>query len=498
MVGKFKGFLRVLRKPIFIIGALIVVIAVVVASLTLRKDNSTYEFVTAERQDLKQEVSVTGQVKAAKVVELAFDKTGIISSVPVDIGDTVTAGQTLVSIKSSDTLALLNQAEAQAAAEQANLSKLIDNEDAEQELANSYNDVINTVNEAISTSEDAVRFKSAGVFHGSEIKGYDLSFSACDYNISKSASELRLEAEVGLDKWDGEVSGLTVDSSRETLDAALKSAQDYLNLASRFVDITNRALLTDCALKDSSLDDERTNMATAQTNVLSAVSTVNSLMQTIASQKVAVANTSDVAAQQARVRAAESNIYNYQAQLSQTVISSPIDGIVTKQEAKVGQTVSPNTTVVTVMSASGFEIDTYIPEADIAKVKIGDSSSVTLDAYGNDVLFEARVTEIEPAETVIDGVTTYKTTLQFSEEDERIKSGMTANLDILTAERKSVIAVPQRSVVSDNGDKIVRILEEKGVVEVGVETGLRGSDGKIEIIKGVNEGDKVVTFVNEG
>ena len=72
---------------------------------------------------------------------------------------------------------------------------------------------------------------------------------------------------------------------------------------------------------------------------------------------------------------------------------------------------------------------------------------------------------------------------------------MTANINILTAYREDVVSVPQRAIITKNGDKIVRILEEEKIKEVKVKVGLRGSDGNTEIISGVNEGDKVIVFL---
>jgi len=198
------------------------------------------------------------------------------------------------------------------------------------------------------------------------------------------------------------------------------------------------------------------------------------------------------------VRAAEASADNYRAQFQKTIIRSPINGIVTKLDASAGETVTVNTPIVSVISAASFEIETYIPEADISKVKVGNTADVTLDAYGDDVLFQASVITIDIGETMIEGVTTYKTILQFTEEDERVKPGMTANIDILTAERNNVIAIPQRAVSSRNGQKFVKLLGDQGEVEeVVVETGLRGSDGNLEITAGINAGDKIITFVRE-
>ena len=63
---------------------------------------------------------------------------------------------------------------------------------------------------------------------------------------------------------------------------------------------------------------------------------------------------------------------------------------------------------------------------------------------------------VDPAETIIDGVATYKTTLQFTDEDVRIKSGMTANVDITGLEKKDVLAVPQRAVFARAGHRFVK------------------------------------------
>ena len=73
---------------------------------------------------------------------------------------------------------------------------------------------------------------------------------------------------------------------------------------------------------------------------------------------------------------------------------------------------------------------------------------------------------------------------------------MTANLDILTAQRQDVIVIPQRAVIFKNNLKLVRILRDKTLVEeVEVETGITGNRGRIEIINGIEEGDVVITAI---
>ena len=131
-----------------------------------------------------------------------------------------------------------------------------------------------------------------------------------------------------------------------------------------------------------------------------------------------------------------------------------------------------------------------MPEADIAKIKIGNTAEVTLDAYP-DVFFKATVTKIDPAETVIEGVATYKTTLQFSQNDSRIRSGMTANTDIEGEKREDVLVIPARAIKQKEGKKIVEILDGEVTRDVEIETGLRGSSGDIEVVSGLKEGDEI-------
>jgi len=145
------------------------------------------------------------------------------------------------------------------------------------------------------------------------------------------------------------------------------------------------------------------------------------------------------------------------------------------------------------MSTSKYEIKANIPEADIAKVKVGDKANVTLDAYEDDVFFPSTVTFIDPAETIIENVSAYKTTFQFDKKDKRIKSGMTANIDIMTNSRKNVLAVSYRALRTGGGNN-VEVLNDNNEIEIKkVKVGMRSSDGRVEIISGLKEGDRVIT-----
>ncbi|MFH1412510.1 MAG: efflux RND transporter periplasmic adaptor subunit, partial [bacterium] len=256
---------------------------------------------------------------------------------------------------------------------------------------------------------------------------------------------------------------------------------------------------TDVSTARTNINTAVDNLATADEKLTTAESALTLAENELVLQKVG-STFEQIIAQEAQVEYAQASVNNYKAMLSKTVLRSPIEGIVIKQDIKAGEFASTQSILISIISDKQYQVEANIPEADIAKVIINDIARITLDAYGDDVVFSAKVIKIDPAETVIEGVSTYKTTLEFENEDNRIKSGMTANIDIMTGKAENVIFVPQRAVIQNNGDKIIRVVDSskssgQEIKEVKVETGLRGSDGNIEIKSGINEGDRIITFM---
>ena len=99
-----------------------------------------------------------------------------------------------------------------------------------------------------------------------------------------------------------------------------------------------------------------------------------------------------------------------------------------------------------------------------------------------------------------EGVPTYKTTLRLDtieREDITLLPGMTADVDIFTDVAENVLYVPVRSVLLDNGRRYVRIFKDGEFIEKDIETGLRGSEGTIEVVTGLVEGEEIVLYVEE-
>ena len=186
------------------------------------------------------------------------------------------------------------------------------------------------------------------------------------------------------------------------------------------------------------------------------------------------------------MRDAEATLATYQ-------IVSPINGIVTKQDAKAGEIAYANTEVVSVISDSAFEIEINVPELDITSIKKGNKAKITFDAYGDDVSFEGSVSSVDPAETLVDNVPTYKVKVSLNSSDDRIKSGLTANIYIETISKTNVILLPSKAIKSESQKKYVDVLRDNGDRErKQISIGIRGDTGEVEVVSGLEVGEKII------
>ncbi len=206
----------------------------------------------------------------------------------------------------------------------------------------------------------------------------------------------------------------------------------------------------------------------------------------------------DLASLEASVTAAQASLAQAAANRDKAVLKSPVDGIIGKIDIKVGEYVGSQNDVVKIISPM-FEVKVDIPETDITKVKKDNIAKVTLDAYGDDVKFEAQVIEIEKGETVIQDVVYYTVTLTLEDREDNyeILNGMTANVIFFTNKKNNVLFVPTRTIISDGSRKYVRVLENNEVREVDVVTGLKGDNCLIEVFSGLKDGQEIVIKVVE-
>lgn len=209
--------------------------------------------------------------------------------------------------------------------------------------------------------------------------------------------------------------------------------------------------------------------------------------------KKAPVRKSDLDSAAASVRQARAALSRASAEYSNTIITAPIAGRITKVHVKPGE-FTPSGASITLLGNSPYRIEMYVSEIDVPKVQFTQTGSIELDAFRG-THFKIRVTEVDTSATDRDGVPKYRVRLDFIYPHDELKIGMTGDARIETGKEENVLSVPLRAVLEhDDGTTYVRIMNEDGEIEErDVEIGLEGEGGTIAVTN-VQEGETVIVL----
>lgn len=213
---------------------------------------------------------------------------------------------------------------------------------------------------------------------------------------------------------------------------------------------------------------------------------------------------------------AQSKLEEAESNLSETVIVSPMDGVVIGEPVTDGtmavQGNSNPTVIMRIADLSRKQIFAKVDETDIGSVRVGQKATFTVDAY-NGKTFTATVSKISQTDmdnswNIINSssssssssaaVIYYSVTLDVDDPEGLLMPSMTARVEIETANKDSALAVPLSALKTDKNGTYVIVIKDDGTTENRyVETGIYG-DEFVEIINGLSENEKVdVTMVKK-
>jgi len=173
-------------------------------------------------------------------------------------------------------------------------------------------------------------------------------------------------------------------------------------------------------------------------------------------------------------------------------LNSPIDGIVVERNATVGASVGTDANVFKIIDLSRVWVDANVFEKDLQQVRLGQEVKLTVPAFPG-TTFSGRVILIN---SVVDPDTrTVKVRTEVANPDGRLKPDMFANVQIVTALNRTAISIPQSAVLNDDGKTIVFVAEGNDYKKRQVQAGIQSND-RVEIVDGLNAGDKVVVKGN--
>ncbi len=233
-------------------------------------------------------------------------------------------------------------------------------------------------------------------------------------------------------------------------------------------------------------------------------------------------STAQIRGIKSQIENAEASLKSTMDNLNKTTFVSPIDGMITSlrveegEMAIIGTMNNPGTVLLTIADLSVMEVEVEVDETDVVGVQLGQLANVRVDAYP-DTVFKGKVTEIGSSALQKATATTqeskdFKVVVTLDDPAHRLKPGLSASADIISAEKKGVLAVPISSLVlrdkpaAEGKEKKPAAEAEKGsgeeegvyAVEAGrvkFQTVVKGIAGgmNIEIVSGLKEGQEIVT-----
>ena len=185
--------------------------------------------------------------------------------------------------------------------------------------------------------------------------------------------------------------------------------------------------------------------------------------------------------------------------LADMIIDSPVSGIVLSRDVDEGSSVIPlssaygGTSILTLADVSLMHFEGDVDESDVGKIREGMPAKIFVDAFP-DTSFQGVLTRIAPLGVKTEGVVNFKVEAKVLGDTRPLKTGMSADVQLVLDERKGVLTLPEGAFAYEGDKTFAEKVDPSapgGKARTEVKTGL--SDGiKTEILEGLKEGDKVV------
>lgn len=515
------------------------------------------DIATVFRGDLSASVSSSGQLLPQHDAGLVLGTQGKVEHVYVQAGDQVSSGDVLVGLESDDLERAVESARQALAIQEASLAEIVrpvDQEDlaaanaavasaqaqlddllagpSREELAQaeaSLDSALARLEDLLAgpSAEDLAQAQANLVSARAALEGARARNAALDDQMVVAQNDIH-NAQLAIDGardaynmlvWNKpEIAGSWGPHSPQA--AALRNAQIAYDVA-----VANYALTeinaNDSALRgaeaqvaqaeaalDALTEEKTSQIAAAEAQVARAEASLAALVDVktaqiagaraqLAQAQASVAKLLDGVSEEplsvarAQVEQARISLEDALATLAETELTAPFDGTVTAVHVAVGEHVSG--LAVELVDTDSLRVVLNVDEVDVGHIKVGQPALVTLETWPDRDL-PGEVTSIAPKARNVAGIVTYEVQLSLDAGDLPVLSGMTANADILTAQRENVPLVPNRAVIAERKENkfYVNKVVDGELVKVEITIGMRDS-AYTEVTSGLQEGDQVYT-----
>jgi len=200
-------------------------------------------------------------------------------------------------------------------------------------------------------------------------------------------------------------------------------------------------------------------------------------------------NYAAVANSQAAVDAAQTNLSLAKRNLTYTTVTAPMAGYISDRPADVGEYISPQQKVATIVNLNPLRVRIDVPEQAIPQIRVGENVSITVAAY-TDRSFAGRVARVSPNVNSASRTLTVEADVQ--NPNAALKPGQFATVRVLLPQSEAAVLVPQRALRTISGSIYVYVIKNGFAQQRLVQTGQTEGD-LVEIKSGVNADEVVAT-----
>ena len=410
---------------------------------------------------IRKSITFVGNVTSGQTSTLAWGTEGVISEVNVKIGDTVSEGQVLAVLAQDSLSAAVLNAEIPLLSAQEELDEVLASETPK---AQAYKEL----KDREASLENAEKYQESLKYP--HAVSSDIAYWAEQERIYREYYE---EARASLD--DAVSWKHSTDESELNLYEARRKAM--LNALNSYAEVYNNYLYYSGTASENEIAQAAADIDTAQAEYEKAVKNFRTYQVSYPREK-------DIAAAQLKLENAK-NTFNRRS------IVADINGTITSISAREGDYVTRGSAAFRLDNTDHLYIPMNIPEIDILSIQNGMKARIVLDANTGKT-YDGIVTTISASGDDSGSRVTFETMVEILEPDDKVRIGMTAEVDLLLGEAENVLLVPANAVFNDGGTDYVSVSDGSSSYDIPVTVGMV-TETVAEITGGfLKEGDRVL------
>ncbi len=508
---------------------------------------TNYVLAKVERGTIVSTISGSGQVSSSNQVEIKSKASGDLVAINIKNGQDVRVGAVIAQIDSREAQKSVRDAQANLESAQLSHQKLVKPADelsmiqaensliqAKSDLEKAYDDGFNSVSNAFidipnvmtglydiifGTSVSISKNQDNASAYADLVKNDDIKVAILKEDVLAKYKKAKDMYDKNFIDYRGttrasqrdDIASLineTYDTTKSAADA-VKSASDLLSFVKE--NLTNRSQPMP-ALLVTHQNSLASYIGSTNSNLLALLNIKNAITSSKYSidEKTAYldnlkkgADGLDIQSSELTIKQRENALFDAKEKLSDYFVRAPFDGTIAKINVKKADSVASGASIATFITKQKLA-EISLNEVDVAKVKVGQKSTLTFDAIEG-LGISGEVAEIDSIGTVSQGVVSYNVKISFDTQDDRIKPGMSTSASIITDVKQGVLIVPNSALKVSGATNYVEILDQpvgdaesnQGVTSVTpprqqeIMEGI-SSDTSTEIISGLNEGDFII------